>query len=1637
MEIELWEGGLLQHEVDAIEKIENNFIEDKKKKGRNGSLKDQLSSIFPWKGYAGFRFVDNHKEGEFDLVIVTHCNVLIIELKDWNHGKITARGDKWFKNNQEMGRSPVSVTRNKKHTLENKLKAYKNKFSNKGRVPFIHFFVVMTGNADFKALPEVDKEYVISLADFLKFKDIEKFNKKFRPHPGAQVLNKDFHIFDQLFDRQKTAPKHIIIQGYRAEEKIFSHPKNIYKEFSAVSVSSDKNKALLRSWDFSNIKDSKAKTPEGRFTLVSREDNILSLIKTQNYDLYKYCLRFLTTPQKNDMTVQYFELYELPPSHVRFNEFIAKFCCSFTDIDRFNLVTLLFARFADLHALKIAHRDLGDHSIWISPTKEIALSSFISAYHQPLGTVGDNRAFLSVNDGVTPFGMVAKPTTTPFQADVYALAILAWHIIEAERLSPKSLEDIDIKIELKFAEKSSWYLSILTQALSQQFQDARALFDAFKQAKPKTEYNLDFDESELEPYKHNIKVSRQYPESEEGLLLETDEKEVYLSDGLVVKEWLNVNLSSHIQLGYKVLQFLTQLTKLKSLSLPYLPRIHDFGIATKTDSLFLVMDYLNDEKWGEISAGRERLNLVEKLISAVEHLHGLHIAHGDLHPDNVLVDVLNNTVSLIDIPDFSCSENKNHKYSPDNIDGCTAFERDNFAVMRLSADILGLEWGGESEEYPALSKAVLRELEDVEFGFKRLERFKDAIQSPDDDENFEFVEITVRGGDELDIYPDNGKLYLDIEKNKQNSSHVDITFKGVGGHVKLIYIPFEEKFHIGFSPRKRESISKNDIDSAKLELSFGLRVKVGDYSSLDNLTRRVKDNDALSRAIESVLNPDEDEALSDETQVKDSKTSDHKCVEHSSVATHKLWQSILETETESHPYIELLETRIPNDNKGQFILHYKSDSDPLAAFSKTDIIEALIIVKDKDHVIGEVLLKKSTLKEVYLHKLKNRVHSLAEEDIIYFRSHQDKASFTKRKNALERILAKESTISNLVDYFEPTQVKELEATCYGIDVSDTDFARYDRTDNHDNTVSLNAQQREAFQKLINYGPLSLLQGPPGTGKTEFIAAFVHYLIEKQQVNNILLVSQSHEAVNTAAERIRQHCLRLKTPLDVVRFSNREGVVSDGLKDVYSLAITTEKRELFNAESTYRVQALSQALGLQTEYLAVTTKLELSLFKQLDELINLSESLEDSSLTDEDEAKVKKAYKELKEVIQSTLNEEYTININDNDIELHDIKGYVLNILKEDYSIRPDEEKKALALAKISRDMLEVLATERVNYDEFFARSRQLVTGTCVGIGQHHIGINENQYDWVIIDEAARSIASELAIAMQSGKRILLVGDHKQLPPLYTEPHKQALARKLGLKPESSKDLLQSDFARAFESKYGAQAGAQLLTQYRMAKPIGDLVSTCFYDKELLTGNRNIPDIYIDVPKALHSTVTWLDTSKLGKASHHRSNKGYSLYNPAEADEIIHLLNDIADNDNFIRSLTQQVKEGEPAIGVICMYAEQKRWLRKKFKEQVWEDSFKALIKIDTVDSYQGKENRIIILSITRSCPELKSGFLHLPNRINVALSRAMDKLVIVGASQMWRGENKNKPFGKVIEFIESNLDNDNYQILPVTKKQQN
>jgi serine/threonine protein kinase len=1645
LRIEIWDGGLQEQEIEAINKIKAAFTDNSTNENSNTrgrSLKDQLqnklghNSIFPWKGYAGFRFVDSKgKEGEFDLVIVTHCNIIIVELKDWNNAPITANGDIWFKGDKNMGRSPVSVTRNKQYTLSNKLKKLNNRFTNKGYTPFVEYFVVMTGNADFTKLPEADLRHTISLKDFLKFSDKGVFEKHFRPHPAAKVLNQDFPIFDELFLNGNTAPKALKIGGYTAVEPVFEHPKFVYKEYLASSEISKGTEALLRVWNFKKVQGNRAITPQGRAEIVSREREVLQFINHHNRDLYNHCLRSLTSFEKDEVTSQYSEVYELPPGHMRFNEFVGKFGQSFTQGDRLNLTKLLLAKFGDLHEIKIAHRDIADHSLWLSPSKEIALSNFISAYHQPIGTVGDYRSSLSVG-AVEVRDMLDGSSLTPFQQDVHALGLVSWHLLTAQRMSRISLENI----QSEMLSSSEWYAGILLDAVTGKFKDASAFFDALKRAEPQGESIPTFDDSELEVYRHPINHMRQFPDEGE-FLVSTDDKEVYVSEGRLVKAWLNVGGKGDGPVSnFRVLAFLKRLDKLAAVNPTYLPRIHEYGLAARSGSMYLVTDLVDGASWADaIIDDSDKLDLIEKLTDAIEHLHELGVSHGDLHPRNVMLDKQNENVFLIDIPDFShnTAEAKNHRYSPENIDGSSSEQRDIFAVIRMSCELLGLEWGEESKKYPRISDAVQSELNDIEFGFKDLGRFKKALTAADDALKQQLVEITLTNiSEQVTILPDNGLLYVRVEAPKQGKSDYLVTFSGVGGSFVAFYDKKKQYFVGGLPPRIRSDVNFRVAEESQFEISNAIRIKPGRPTQLSNLSEYLHDDDAFHRAIEMLqtVPPEIDESGLSQ-QLKDVFARETVPVEeeHSDISfdisTKALWRAILATETESSPNIELNSALMtPSDADSEVILPYEADIDPLGTFASTDEVEALLIEQDgTEKVIGEVLLKKSALNEVRLNKVRSSAYGLKDGDAVFFRTKQDRASYRKRKVALERLLDSEGVLPDLLELFDPSCNKA--ATQYNISVTEEDFARYDREDQHGNKISLNEQQREAFTKLLNYGPLSLLQGPPGTGKTEFIAAFVHFLVEKLNVRRILLVSQSHEAVNTAAERIRKHCGRLGTSLEVVRFSNREGAVSHGLKDVYSHAITAEKRELFNAEFSYRAATLSNALGLDAEFIYKIVEAELKLFKQIDHLELLLKSFDDLDVKDDIKA-LKPIMVELDVTIRSKLHEKYGI-ILPQESKISEAKSILLSKLCSEFNVRPNEARRALALARISRDIQDALSGERVNFDEFYARSRQLVTGTCVGIGQGHIGIHDNIYDFVIIDEAARSIASELAIAMQSAKRVLLVGDHLQLPPLYSDAHKAALARRLGINDKHTEldEVLRSDFARAFNSEYGKQTSATLLTQYRMASPIGSLVSNTFYDGKLNNGSRAIPDIYQDAPNQLRSPVTWLDTSSLGERANHQNDRGVSIYNRCEADQVIELLMQISVSGKFLTDLDKVKDKDEALIGVICMYAEQKRLIRQKFNQGIWSDGFRELVKIDTVDSYQGKENRIIILSLTRSDKQRSPGFLRTPNRINVAMSRAMDRLLIIGNTEMWKTHNKDKPLGKVVSYMHDMGEENGYKFM--------
>ena len=1190
----------------------------------------------------------------------------------------------------------------------------------------------------------------------------------------------------------------------------------------------------------------------------------------------------------------------------------------------------------------------------------------------------------------------------------------------------------------KLPDETAWYAKILRTALSDiPFKSAVDFLDKFNQAKPEQAVDFSFDFTKLEPFFYQNKLEKSYPDEE--TIKEDENKEIYRSSYSLVKKWFGSDPQTDSSKARVVLNWLENMAKLANLSPDYLPKIREFGIAKKSGCLFAASDFIDGHTWQDICKldlpDKQKQTIIHQFIQSIEHLHSLGFTHGDLKPDNVLVTNEDDSVQLhiLDILDFSPSGQSqfNTEYSPE-FDHPTDKQRDNFAVMKMACELLGVEWNRPSESFADISEAVQQEYSDSQTAFILLDRFKEALEPKP---ATPMIDITVGGRESflpIEIYPENGELFVQFKKSqKYPNEEIDITFIGLGGKFTAFYTIAEQQFRHGLSPFERDHISRNDRDDSKCSLQIGLNITHGNYSNLDKLNNFIAGSTEFKNAIIQFVQehffkqPEKEQSENNENfEAEPVDIIVEKTVIEQRPSIQKLWQAILDTETEALPSITASEVLQKTENGGCYI-PYDGEISPLDQFNRDEVVEAIGKSEDgeKTFKYGEVDIVRSQLNELHLKpkSLRNSASNIQADTPIYLQSKQNKASYTRRKNALQRILDGESAIKNLTDYFDEHCV--LPSEKYDIHISNEEFKRYDQPEKN---VSLNEAQRIAFQRLIANGPLSLLQGPPGTGKTEFIAAFVHYLFDVQKVRNILLVSQSHEAVNTAAERIRKHCQRLGTDLQLVRFSNREIADSEILEDVFSPNLVGQKRAQLNVNKISNICQLGRSMGLPEDYLRERAELSFDIGVQIRRYQKIVKSSKDQTV-DEDEKRLrKKLEKSIQEQAQAMGLREL--------VEIDEILPKFISELDHKHNIQPIENIQAGKLIDLTQDMIEALSNERTNYDEFLARSRQLVIGTCVGIGQRHIGIADNLYDWVIVDEAARSISSELAIAMQSGTRILLVGDHKQLPPLYSDEHKNALARRLGIskRGEELDQALGSDFERVFLSEYGKQTCATLKTQYRMAPAIGSLVSECFYENVLENGKtaNDVPNIYSKLPEKLKSCVMWLDTTSLPNAYHKEEKKG-SLFNRAEAKEIISLLQSFQNDKTFINSeiIRNCLARNEQAIGVICMYGAQKKLIRDLFNQNSWDDNFHRLVKIDSVDSYQGKENRVIILSLTRHDKACSTGFLHLPNRINVALSRAMDKLIIVGAKTMWEHpKNSKTPLAKVLRFIQKQNNPQDYAI---------
>lgn len=287
------------------------------------------------------------------------------------------------------------------------------------------------------------------------------------------------------------------------------------------------------------------------------------------------------------------------------------------------------------------------------------------------------------------------------------------------------------------------------------------------------------------------------------------------------------------------------------------------------------------------------------------------------------------------------------------------------------------------------------------------------------------------------------------------------------------------------------------------------------------------------------------------------------------------------------------------------------------------------------------------------------------------------------------------------------------------------------------------------------------------------------------------------------------------------------------------------------------------------------------------------------------------------------------------------------------------------------DRLKSRATEleiRINA-ELFGEAR-VIASTLVGSANRLL--EGQKYGTLFIDEAAQALEAACWIPARRATRIIFAGDHCQLPPTI----KSIAALKAGL----GKTLME----RIVENK--PEVVSLLKIQYRMNDDIMKFSSDYFYDGQVESAPqikyRGILDY--DIP------MSWVNTAGM-EFKEEFVGESFGRVNKNEAELTLSTL-----EEYFTKIGKERILEERIDVGIISPYRAQVQYLRRLLKKREFFKPYRKLISVNTVDGFQGQERDVILISLVRANDDGEIGFLRDLRRMNVAITRARMKLIILG-----------------------------------------
>lgn len=684
----------------------------------------------------------------------------------------------------------------------------------------------------------------------------------------------------------------------------------------------------------------------------------------------------------------------------------------------------------------------------------------------------------------------------------------------------------------------------------------------------------------------------------------------------------------------------------------------------------------------------------------------------------------------------------------------------------------------------------------------------------------------------------------------------------------------------------------------------------------------------------------------------------------------------------------------------------------------------------------------------------------------------NKIAYERRNKAKEKIINGKAGIAKLYTYFTDNPEPSNRIPPYQLDY---------RLIKHKN---LTLNQLEAISIICNTPDIAIIQGPPGTGKTTTILEALTQLNSgsesKYSFGNNLLSGFRHDTVLNMTENIELFGLPAikigdkNEDNDLIepkleRFINE---LIDKLLEKYK-DLTVEDSEYIEFKKKYfSYKNFSNSIDSSIEILKSVKELDrfkydIEVEDKLDEFISKlkKKTLSVSSIETEfvkflysipltleglkddvdriiEELEVYEDYNEIKADAKEFKNV-FVGQINVNPVKDYR-KKLILKYRKEPAILASNQDK--TAIVEYLDSLLDIIKQERykkfdgdkiaiLEYIDSLTENPKLIKDTLLdytkvlgATNQQALSKNmaevkqdELMFDNVIIDEAATSSPLDLFIPMSLGKkRIVLVGDHRQLPnitddDIISDVSKEANAVSEDKLASIAKDMkttlfeILMDKARMLEKKDGIKRVITLNSQFRMHPELGNIVSNYFYKNDGgISSPRPASDFAHNYHGLTNKYLYWLDVPFGKSKEEYRNKNSTSRKNPYEAMKIARHIKEALDSKGYEKQ----------SIGVITIYKDQVKEINEALKKLgILNDKYQmeALysdqkLLVGTVDAFQGREFDIVYLSLAYTTNDIRSekypysrlAWDNSNSLLCVALSRQKKMLIVVGDMKIYK-----------------------------------